>query len=179
MLGVIPFSVTCHIDGLTRLQNTHNSLEPRTRGAIALGMMGNNSSGCVLLALDSGKLIRRAHAKIIPMTAEVIARVNHLGRDESTLFTFTNRRGEEVGERTLNRIEGSNDEAIEHEVHNVWTLSMTSQEWIVHTNRMSTNGTTMFRQMATMPSIKTSQARPITKHNRYRQSCFRGWRDGV
>ena len=36
----------------------HNSLEPRTRGAIALGMMGNNSGGHVLLALDSGKLIR-------------------------------------------------------------------------------------------------------------------------
>jgi hypothetical protein len=72
----------------------------------------------VLLALDSGKLIRRAHAKVIPMTAEVIARVNHLGRDESTLFTFTNRRGEEVGERTLNRIKGSNEE-IEHDMHDV------------------------------------------------------------
>ena len=51
----------------------HNSLEPRTRGAIALGMMGNDSGGRVLLALDSGKLIRQAHAKVIPMTAEVIA----------------------------------------------------------------------------------------------------------
>ena len=68
----------------------HNSLEPRTRGAIALGMMGNESGGRVLMALDTGKLIRRAHAKIVPMTTEVIARVNNLGRDESMLFNFAN-----------------------------------------------------------------------------------------
>ena len=53
------------------------------------------------------------------MTTEVIARVNHLGRDELPLFTFTNRRGEEVGERTLNRVEVSNNEPIEHEVHDI------------------------------------------------------------
>ena len=111
----IPFGEYVQVTNATLL---HNSLEPRTRGAIALGMMGNDSGGRVLLALDSGKLIRQAHAKVIPMTVEVITRVNHLGRDESTLFTFTNRRGEEVGERTLNRIEGSNDE-IEHDMHNV------------------------------------------------------------
>ena len=82
-------------------------------------MMGNNSGGRVLMALDTGKLIRRAHAKVIPMTTEVITWVNHLGRNESPLFTFTNRRGEEVGERTLNRIEGSNNEPIGHEVHDI------------------------------------------------------------
>jgi len=53
------------------------------------------------------------------MTTEVIAWVNYLGRDESTLFTFTNRRGEEVGERTLNRVEVLNDEPVEHVVHNI------------------------------------------------------------
>jgi hypothetical protein len=79
----------------------------------------DDTVGRVLLALDTGKLIRRTHAKVIPMTTEVIARVNHLRRDKSRLFTFTNRQGEEVGEQSLNCIKGSNDEPIEHEVHDI------------------------------------------------------------
>jgi hypothetical protein len=42
-------------------------------------MMGNETGGRVLMALDAGKLIRLLHAKVIPMTAEIIARVNYLG----------------------------------------------------------------------------------------------------
>ncbi len=83
----------------------HNILEPRMRGAIALGMMGNETGGRVLLALDTGKLIRRSHARVIPMTAKIIARVNHLGRGKTSLLTFQNRRGEDIGERTVNRID--------------------------------------------------------------------------
>ena len=67
-----------------------------------LGMMGNETGGRVLMALDTGKLIRRAHVKVLPMTAEVIARVNYLGRGKTSLFTFTNRHGEEIGKRRLN-----------------------------------------------------------------------------
>ena len=68
----------------------HNSLEPRTRGAIALGNMGNATGGQVLLALNTGKLLRRSHVKLVTMTAEVIAQVNHLGRDKTSLLTFQN-----------------------------------------------------------------------------------------
>jgi hypothetical protein len=97
----IPFGSYIQVTNATM---PHNSLEPRTRGAIALVMMGNETGGCVLLALDTGKLIRRSHARVIPMTAEIIARVNHLGRGETSLLTFQNRRGEDIGERTVNQI---------------------------------------------------------------------------
>ena len=36
----------------------HNSLEPWTRGAIALGSTGNATGGQVLMALNTGKLLR-------------------------------------------------------------------------------------------------------------------------
>ena len=98
----IPFGSYVQVANATM---PHNSLEPRTRGAISLGMMGNDTGGRVLLALDTGKLIRRSHVKVIPMTAEVIARVNHLGRGEKSLLTFQNKRGEDIGERTVNRVD--------------------------------------------------------------------------
>ena len=82
----------------------HNNLEPCTRGAIALGMMGNETGGRVLMALDTGKLIRRSHAEVIPMTAEVISWVNYLGQGKKSLLTFQNRQGEDIRERTVNRI---------------------------------------------------------------------------
>jgi hypothetical protein len=51
----------------------HSSLEPWTRDAIALGSMGNETGGQVLLALDTGKLLRWSHVKVVTMTADVIA----------------------------------------------------------------------------------------------------------
>ncbi len=95
----IPFGSYVQVTNATM---PHNSLEPRTRGAIALGIMGNATGGRVFMALDTGKLIRRSHAKVIPMTAEIISQVNHLGRDKTSLLTFQNRRGEDIGERTVN-----------------------------------------------------------------------------
>jgi hypothetical protein len=111
----IPFGSYVQVTNATE---PHNSLEPRTRGAIALGMMGNETGGRVLMALDTGKLIRRSHARVIPMTAEIIARVNYLGRGEPSLLTFQNRRGEDIGERTVNRIEESESDVlpIEHDM---------------------------------------------------------------
>ena len=81
----IPFGSYVQVTNATM---PHNSMEPQTQGAIALGMMGNKTGGRVLMALDTGKLIRRSHAKVIPMTAEIIARVNYLRRGESSLLTF-------------------------------------------------------------------------------------------
>ena len=68
----------------TSATTPHNSLEPRTRGAIALGMIVNNRGGRVLMALDTGKLVRKAHCKVVPMTREVINCVNYLGRGEKS-----------------------------------------------------------------------------------------------
>jgi hypothetical protein len=78
------------------------------QGAIASGMMENDTGGCVLMALDTGKLIRRSQAKVIPMTAKVIARVNYFGRGKKSLLTFQNRRGEDIGKRTLNQVDAEN-----------------------------------------------------------------------
>ena len=79
----------------------HSSMEPWTRGAIALGSMGNATGGQVLLALDTRKLLRRSHVKVVTMTFEFIAQVNHLGSDKTSLLTFQNRRGEEIGEGNM------------------------------------------------------------------------------
>ena len=63
--------------------------------------MGNATGGQVLLALDNGKLLCRSHVKVVTMTAEVIARVNHLGRTKTSLLTFQNRSGEEIGKGNM------------------------------------------------------------------------------
>ena len=70
------------------------------------------------MALDSGKLVRKAHCKEIPMTQEVIDRVNYLGRGEKSLLTFTNKRGEEIGERSVLDcvVEADADEPIEQDM---------------------------------------------------------------
>ena len=90
----IPFGLYVQVTNATM---PHNSLEHCTRGEIALGMMGNETGGCVLMALNTGKLIRRSHARVITMTAEIIAQVNYLGRGEASLLNFQNRRGEDIG----------------------------------------------------------------------------------
>ena len=51
----------------------HNSFDSWTRDVIALGSMGNATDGQVLLELDTGKLLRWSHVKVVSMTAEVIA----------------------------------------------------------------------------------------------------------
>ena len=81
----IPFGSYVQVTNATM---PHNSLEPRTQGAIALGMMGTNTGGRVLMALDTGKLIRQSNAMVIPMTAKVIARVNYLGRGNKFFSLF-------------------------------------------------------------------------------------------
>ena len=50
----------------------HNSVEPWKRGAITLGSMGNAMGGQVLLALDTGKLLRPSHVRVVTMTPEVV-----------------------------------------------------------------------------------------------------------
>ncbi len=61
-----------------------------------MGMMGNNRGGRVLLALDTGKLVRKAHCKVIPMTQEVINRVNYLGRENHLFSPLLIKRGKRL-----------------------------------------------------------------------------------
>jgi len=76
--------------------------------------MGNATGGQVLLALDTGKLLRRSHVKVVTMTAEVIARVNHLGHDKTSLLTFQNRSGEEIGEGNMPNCVNNNSDTGEN-----------------------------------------------------------------
>jgi len=73
------------------------------------------------MALDTGKLVCKAHCKVIPMTQEVIDRVNYLGRGEKSLLIFHNKCGEEIGERSiLDRVvEANANEPIEHDMLDV------------------------------------------------------------
>ena len=75
-----------------------NSMLPRTRGAIALGPSGNTTGGQVFMALDTGQLIRRSQYRVIPVTAEVRARVEQLGANEPRHVTWYNRHGEVIGD---------------------------------------------------------------------------------
>jgi hypothetical protein len=76
----------------------HNSLEPRTRGSIALGSMSNATGGQVVMALDTGKLLWRSHVKVMVLTAEVIARVNYLGQGKILVLLFQDKYGKNIGE---------------------------------------------------------------------------------
>jgi hypothetical protein len=76
-----------------------NSMKMRRRAAIALGPSPNSTTSYLFMALDTGKLINRAQFTEIPMTASVIARVEQLGAGEPAMLTWTNRRGENIGDR--------------------------------------------------------------------------------
>jgi hypothetical protein len=55
----------------------------------------------LFLALDTGKIINPAQFTEIPMMASVITRVDQLGSSEPELLTWTNRRGEIIGDGPL------------------------------------------------------------------------------
>ena len=60
-----------------------NSMLPRTIGAICLGPTGNIQGGYKFMSLSTGRLIVRRSFTIIPLTADVIQRVNDMGlKDE-------------------------------------------------------------------------------------------------
>ncbi len=75
-----------------------NSLKMRRRATIALGPLQTSTTSYLFMALDTGKIINRAQFTEIPMTESVIARVNKLGSGEPELLTWTNRRGEIIGD---------------------------------------------------------------------------------
>ena len=75
-----------------------NSMQPRTRGAIALGTRGSSNDGQIFMALDTGKVIRRTHWKVHPVTDLIRRRVEELGSDEPRLLTWFDRHGQEIGD---------------------------------------------------------------------------------
>ena len=76
-----------------------NSMQPRTRGAIALGTRGNSNDGPIFMALDTGKIIRRTHWTVHPVTDLVRRRVEELGSDEPRLLmTWFDRHGRKIGD---------------------------------------------------------------------------------
>ena len=89
-----------------------SSMKMRRRAAIALGPSSTSTTSYLFMALDTGKIINRAQFTEIPMTAEVIKRVNELGSGEPELLTWTNRHGENIGDGpSWNTMETSNDKA--------------------------------------------------------------------
>jgi hypothetical protein len=87
-------------------------MKMRRPGAIALGPLPTLTTSYLFLALDTGKIIDCAQFTEIPMTASVIARVNQLGAGKPEMLTWTNRRGETIGDRpTWNMTEASTDNA--------------------------------------------------------------------
>jgi hypothetical protein len=89
-----------------------NSMNMQRRGAIVLGPSQNSTKSYLFLGLDTGKLINRAEFTKIPKRASVIARVEQLGAGELAMLTWTNRRGENIGNgSTWNTTESSTNDA--------------------------------------------------------------------
>ena len=74
-----------------------NTMEPRTRWAICLGPMGNMQGSNKLLSLTTGKKVTQRKFTEMPMTDNVIRRINSLGKKEhcKSGLSFKNRKGEE------------------------------------------------------------------------------------
>ncbi len=91
----LSFGVYCQV-----AKNTEpmNSLAPRTRSAISLGNSGNLLGGETFHALDTGHTITRHQWVVLPMPPTVIAQVNLLGNIERSILTFTDWRGQEIGD---------------------------------------------------------------------------------
>ena len=73
-------------------------MQPQTRGAIALGTRGSSNDGQIFMALDTGKVIRRTHWTVHPVTDLVRRRVEELGLDEPRLLTWFDRHGQEISD---------------------------------------------------------------------------------
>jgi len=77
-----------------------NTLNTRTVGAICLGPTGNLQGSYKFLSLQSGKLITHHVWTPLPMSQEVIDRVNAIGmsQDQPKLLMFYDCKGKVVGD---------------------------------------------------------------------------------
>jgi hypothetical protein len=81
-------------------EETHprNGMNPRVKGAIALGPSGNIQGGYKFMTLNTGQKIVRRNWDVVPMPDMVIDRVNALGKEQPELLTFTDRHGRLIGD---------------------------------------------------------------------------------
>ena len=70
-------------------------MNTRTTGATAMQPTGNAQGGYWFYSLATGRLLNRNHWTVLPMSADVIARVNTLARTSLNGITFTDRRNQE------------------------------------------------------------------------------------
>jgi len=107
--------------------NPTNSMQPRATGAIALGSTYNLQTGYKFMSLNTGRVLHRCAFTPIPLTQDVVTRVEDLGRREGrpTKITFQDRNGlydeqdnlsdeeEEEEEDELDEVEPMDDEPIQ------------------------------------------------------------------
>ena len=68
---------------------TDNTMKERTRGAIALGPVGNNRGTWYYFLLGTQKVVRRNHATNLPMPGDVIDYMNNFGKTKRGTFRET------------------------------------------------------------------------------------------
>ena len=100
----------CQVHGEDSPRNSHN---PRTKGAILLGLSGNLQGGFKFMALNTGKKLVMRSWDVIPMPDTVITRGNALGSDQPEQLVFTNRRGRPIGDVEIPGVYTSNVDHIE------------------------------------------------------------------
>ena len=96
--STIDYANHCQLEFGTYVQ-THephdNTMLPRTTGAIALRPTGNAQGGHYFYSLTTGRRLNRNQWTVLPMPADVIARIHRLSRRPlaPTALEFTNRTG--------------------------------------------------------------------------------------
>ena len=80
-----------------------NSMEARTIGAITLGSDNSEQAGYWFMSLNTGKRIHRRNWTPLPMSDEVVSRVEQLGRRDGqpNLLVFANKHGENLLDEDL------------------------------------------------------------------------------
>ena len=86
-------------------------MNTRTTGAIAMRPTGNAQGGYWFYILGTGRLLNRNHWTVLPMPADVIARVNTLARTSLNGITFTDRRNQEFDDDIDNKYVPADDDA--------------------------------------------------------------------
>ena len=83
------------------LSTQTNSMKSCSQGAIASHPLPTLPTVHVFMALDTGKKIIRSQYKEIPITESVITCVYQLGLADPAMLTWTNCRGENIGDGPL------------------------------------------------------------------------------
>jgi len=120
----LSFGVYCQV---AENVEPRNSLAPRTRAAISLVNSGNMSGGQMFFAVDTGHSINQHQWVSLPMPPAVIARVNLFGKNEPSIFTFTDRHDHEIGDHPQDYEPSGNDEdSVVELISGVYIVQMVS-----------------------------------------------------